>query len=123
MPHLGISLPNEQLPAILLVGGHVDRAEFELLKRMAHGMGVSEKDLGSLGAMFRTADPKAAYEVLEIPKSATDDEVKKAYRRMAMKYHPDKVAHLGEDVQKAANEKFKKVQQAYEAVQQERGMK
>ncbi|MBK7382857.1 MAG: TerB family tellurite resistance protein [Flavobacteriales bacterium] len=103
--------------------GRVDRQEFDLLKRMAHTMGVSDKDLGSLSAMFRTADPTASYAVLEIPKSATDDEVKKAYRRMAMKYHPDKVAHLGEDVQKAANEKFKKVQQAYEAVESERGMK
>ncbi len=103
--------------------GHVDRTEFELLKHIAHGMGISDKDLGSLSAMFRTADPSAAYEVLEIPRTATDEEVKKAYRRMAMKYHPDKVAQLGEEVQKAANEKFKKVQEAYEAVQRERGMK
>ena len=73
--------------------------------------------------MFRTADPTAAYEVLEITRTATDDEVKKAYRRMAMKYHPDKVAQLGDEVQKAAHEKFKKVQEAYEAVQKERGMK
>ena len=55
--------------------------------------------------------------------TATDEEVKKAYRRMAMKYHPDKVAQLGDEVQKAANEKFKKVQEAYEAIQKQRGMK
>lgn len=103
--------------------GAVDRAEFELLKRIASGMGVSEKDLGSLSAMFRTADPGAAYDVLELPRSATDDEVKKAYRRMAMKFHPDKVASLGEEVQKAAHEKFKRVQQAYESIQKERGLK
>lgn len=103
--------------------GSVDRSEYDLLKRMAHDMGVSDKDLGSLNAMFRTADPSAAYEILEIEATATDEEVKKAYRRMAMKFHPDKVAQLGEDVQKAAGEKFKKVQQAYETLQRQRGMK
>ena len=103
--------------------GRVDRSEFDLLKRIAHDLHISDKDLGSLSAMFRTADPNAAYEILEIPASATDDEVKKAYRRMAMKFHPDKVAQLGEEVQKAASEKFKKVQEAYEIIQKKRGMK
>ena len=86
-------------------------------------MGVSDKDLGSLSAMFRTLDPSAAYQVLEIERAATDDDVKKAYRRMAMKFHPDRVAQLGDEVQKAANEKFKKVQEAYETVQKQRGLK
>ena len=103
--------------------GRIDRTEFQLIHRIAQGMGISDKDLGSLSAMFRTADPTASYAVLEIEKTVTDDEVKKAYRRMAMKYHPDKVAQLGDEVQKAANEKFKKVQEAYESIQRERGMK
>jgi DnaJ like chaperone protein len=103
--------------------GHVDRTEFDMLRRIAHDMGVSDKDLGSLSAMFRMEEPGAAYAVLEIPATATDEEVKKAYRRMAMKYHPDRVAQLGEEVQKAAGEKFKKVQQAYESIQGQRGMK
>ncbi|HMC96021.1 MAG TPA: TerB family tellurite resistance protein [Flavobacteriales bacterium] len=103
--------------------GTVDRSEYDLLKRIAADMGVSDKDLGSLSAMFRSTDPSAAYQILEIEAGATDDEVKTAYRRMAMKFHPDKVAQLGEDVQKAAGEKFKKVQQAYESIQKQRGMK
>ena len=102
--------------------GEVHRSEIGLLRTVAHELGISEKDLGSLSAMFRTADPGAAYAVLEIERTATDEEVKKAYRRMAMKYHPDKVAQLGEEVQKAANEKFKKVQEAYETLQRERGI-
>ncbi|MBP7408995.1 MAG: TerB family tellurite resistance protein [Flavobacteriales bacterium] len=103
--------------------GQMHRSEFELLKHIAHGMGISDKDLGSLSAMFRTLDPSAAYQVLEIERAATDDDVKKAYRRMAMKFHPDRVAQLGDEVQKAANEKFKKVQEAYETIRKERGMK
>ena len=52
--------------------------------------------------------------------SATDDEVRAAYRKMAMKNHPDKVATLGSDVQKAAAEKFRQVQEAYEEIKKER---
>lgn len=103
--------------------GQVDRAEFDLLRTIAHALAISDKDLGSLSAMFRQEDPQAAYQVLEIEPSASEAEVKKAYRRMAMKYHPDKVAQLGEEVQKAANEKFKKVQEAYESIQQKRGIR
>ena len=103
--------------------GRVERSEFDLLRRMARDMGVSEKDLGSLSAMFRMEDPASAYAVLEVDPGASDEEVKKAYRRMAMKYHPDKVAQLGEEVQKAAGEKFKRVQQAYENIQKQRGIK
>ena len=68
--------------------GSVDRSEFDMLRRIGHGMGVSDKDLGSLNAMFRTADPSTAYQILEIEATATDEDVKKAYRRMAMKFHP-----------------------------------
>jgi DnaJ like chaperone protein len=64
----------------------------------------------------------AAYRILEIEPTATNDEVKSAYRTMAKKYHPDKVSHLGEEIQKTANEKFKKVNEAYEKIKNERGM-
>jgi DnaJ like chaperone protein len=123
MPHPARLQLMHYLIGLAHADGSVDRSEFDLLKRMARDMGVSDKDLGSLSAMFRMDDPGAAYAVLEIPATAADEEVKKAYRRMAMKYHPDKVAPLGEEVQKAAGEKFKKVQQAYETIQKQRGMK
>ncbi|MDX9751637.1 MAG: TerB family tellurite resistance protein, partial [Flavobacteriales bacterium] len=122
MPHPARLQLMHYLIGLAHADGTIHRPELALLRRIAADMGVSEKDLGSLSAMFRTADPRAAYTILEIVPSATDDEVKKAYRRMAMKYHPDKVAQLGEDVQKAAGEKFKKVQEAYEAIRKERGM-
>ena len=62
-----------------------------------------------------------AYKILEIDKTATRDEIKKAYRNMAKKYHPDKVIHLGKEHQKGAEEKFRQVQEAYEQLQKERG--
>jgi DnaJ like chaperone protein len=65
----------------------------------------------------------SAYKILEIDKNATNDEVKKAYRKMVKKYHPDKLQHLGEEHVKGAEEKFRKVQKAYEQLQKERAMK
>jgi len=62
------------------------------------------------------------YEVLEVGNSASDAELKKAFRRLAMKYHPDKVSHLGEDFKKVAHEKFRKVQEAYDQIKKERGL-
>ena len=64
----------------------------------------------------------AAYKILEIEKSATDDEVKKAYRKMVKKHHPDKVRHLGEEHMEGAEEKFRQIQKAYEQIQKERGL-
>ena len=67
-------------------------------------------------------DIDSAYSVLEISPSATNDELRAAYRRMAMKNHPDKVATLGPEVQKAAEEKFRKIQEAYETIKKDRGL-
>lgn len=83
-------------------------------------LGISSRDYNSIKAMFYSSRDNA-YKILEIDKTATDDEVKKAYRKMAKKYHPDKVAHLGKEHQIGAEEKFKQVQKAYEQLQKERG--
>ena len=67
-------------------------------------------------------DTQSMYKILEISPDATDDEVKKAYRKMAVKYHPDKVSTLGEDIQQAAKEKFQQLNAAYEEIKKQRGM-
>ena len=83
-------------------------------------LGISSKDFESIKAMFFNSTDNA-YKILEITKTATVDEIKAAYRKMAKKYHPDKVIHLGEEHQKGAAEKFRQVQEAYEQLQKERG--
>ena len=95
--------------------------EVDVLETIATYIGLSKAEVDSIFAQFRPSND-SNYRILEIEPSATDEEVKKAYRKMAIKYHPDKVATLGEDVQKAAEEKFKAVNQAYEAICRERGI-
>lgn len=95
--------------------------ETDILETIATSIGLSKSDADSIFAQFRPSND-SYYKILEITSDATNEEVKKAYRKMAVKYHPDKVATLGPDVQKAAEEKFKEVQQAYEAICRERCM-
>lgn len=103
--------------------GSLDRAEKQVIQDIAFYLGISEKDLASLHAMFGVrVTTSTSYAVLEVDAKASDEEVKKAYRRMVVKHHPDKVAHLGEQFQKDAAEKFKKVQEAWEVVKKERGI-
>ena len=66
---------------------------------------------------------KACYDILEVSESASDEEVKRAYKKAAVKYHPDRVASLGPDVQKEANERFAKINAAYDQIKAARGMK
>lgn len=101
--------------------GHVDIAELNLITQMANNMGINSKDFESIKSMF-VKDTAAAYKILEIAPGASDEDIKKAYRKMAMKYHPDKVSYLGEDIQKSANEKFQKVNEAYENIRKERNI-
>lgn len=101
--------------------GEIHPKEIDLIAQMANYLGISQPDFMSIKAMF-VQDTSGAYLILEVDKSATDEEIKKAYRKMAVKYHPDKVSHLGDEFQKAAQDKFQKVQEAYEQIKKERGI-
>lgn len=100
--------------------GHVSSEEVVVIKTIAGYLFVSNNDFDSIKAMF-IDDTESYYKILEISKSSTPDEVKKAYRKMARKYHPDRVQHLGEEHMAGAKEKFQKVQEAYEKIKLEKG--
>lgn len=101
--------------------GDINRDEKDLLQRIAKSMGLFSKDYMSLMSMF-VNDVRSPYSILEISPDATDEEVKKAYRKMALKYHPDKVAHLGSSVQESAKVKFQQLNQAYNEIKRQRGI-
>ena len=95
--------------------------EIDILETIATYIGLSQSETDSIIAQFKPSND-SNYKILEISPDATNEEVKKAYRKMAIKYHPDKVATLGSDIQKAAEEKFKTISAAYEAICRERGI-
>ena len=98
---------------------HVADSEVEAIALIASYLGVSPRDFESIKAMFYKSSDNS-YKILELDSNATMSEIKAAYRKMAKKYHPDKVLHLGKEHQKGAEEKFRKVQEAYEQLQKEK---
>jgi DnaJ like chaperone protein len=103
--------------------GVINAAELAVITRISNVFGISSVDFESLKAPhFKQNDPLWAYKTLETDPTASDEDVKKAYRRMAMKFHPDKVNMLGEEIKKSATEKFRAINDAYEQIKRLRGM-
>lgn len=99
--------------------GHVAEAEVRTIQDIARHLAIQARDFESIKAMF-FKNPDSAYKILEIDRSASNADIKKAYRDMVKKYHPDKLQHMDEAYQKGGEEKFRKVQEAYEQLQKER---
>lgn len=100
--------------------GTTHENEVDVISVISKYMGISSPDFQSIKAMF-VQQVDSAYKILGIDANATDDDVKKAYREMAKKYHPDKVAYLGEDVRKSAEQKLQEVNEAYDKIRKQRG--
>ena len=101
--------------------GLVSEPEVNEINRISGYLGVAFGDFESIKAMF-FKNPDSAYKILEIDRNATAAQIKEAYRTMAKKYHPDKLQHLDEAHRKGGEEKFKKVQEAYDQIRKERGL-
>lgn len=102
--------------------GEIHPTELSTLEQIGYYLGISNQEQKSIKSMFISSS-KSQYEMLGLEEGATNDEIKKMYRKLAVKYHPDKVNYLGDDVKKSAEEKFQKINQAYEAIKKERGIK
>jgi len=108
---------------IAYADGEIHPSELAAIQRIAGVFLIDRLDFESLKAPYmKQVDRDWAYKSLEIEPTATDEEIKKAYRRMAMKYHPDKVNDLGEEVKKSATEKFRSINEAYESLKKQRGI-
>jgi DnaJ like chaperone protein len=100
--------------------GQISDPEVREINNITGFLGINHHDFESIKAMFFN-NPDSAYKILEIEKTANPDQIKKAYRTMVKKYHPDKLQHMDEVYRNGAEEKFRKVQEAYEQIQKERG--
>lgn len=108
---------------IAYADGEIVASELNTIQRIATIFRIDRLDFESIKAPYmKQKDVNWAYKSLEIEPNASDDDIKKAYRRMAMKYHPDKVNNLGEDVKKSATEKFRSINEAYESLKKQRGI-
>lgn len=101
--------------------GMVTEKELNKINTIAGYLNINHNDFNSIKAMFYN-EVDSAYKILEIDKSASDNELKKAYRKMVKKYHPDKLQNVGPEHLKGAEDKFRQVQRAYEQIQKERGI-
>lgn len=101
--------------------GTVSDAEILVLTNISDLLGMDRSAFNSVKSMYYD-DLESAYQILGISSNATEEEIKKAYRKMAMENHPDKVGHLGEDIRKAAEEKFTQINVTYEKIKKQRGI-
>lgn len=109
---------------IAAADGNVSNQEIGVIQTISTYMGVYDSDYQSIKAMFvkEINVYDNAYKILGVDPNASDEEVKKAYREMAKKNHPDLVSNLGEEVRKAAEKKFQEINQAYETIKKQRGL-
>ena len=100
--------------------GNISELEVKKLLEFSNLFKLSYADFLSIKAMF-VQETDNAYKILELNKTATNDQIKKSYRELAKKHHPDKVQHLGDAYVKAAQDKFQQIQKAYQNIKNERG--
>ena len=101
--------------------GHVDGTEINSLRQVAVGLQLDARVIDQMLSLGGTTLDDA-YKVLGLTPQATDEEVRKAYRKMALQYHPDRVATLGEDVREAAKRKFQEINDAKERIYKARNL-
>lgn len=109
----------QMLFGLAYADGEIHPEENRVLHDISERLGIKPGDHESIMAVY-FKDKDGPYKVLGVTSEASDDEIKKAYRSLVVKYHPDKVSHLGEEFVKIAGEKFVAVKAAYDKIKKER---
>ena len=105
---------------IASLDGRIKEAELALIERITKNLNIDQADFESVKAMFRQ-EKDDDYTILGVSKDDTDADIKKAYREMVKKYHPDRIDTNDVAIRKGAEEKFKRIQEAYDSIQKQRG--
>jgi DnaJ like chaperone protein len=98
----------------------VSRAEEALIRRITLYLGMGEQVFRQVRAEF-VREPGRAWQVLGLSPDAEVEDIKSAYRQLTLRNHPDRVANLGPEFVRVAEEKFKAIQEAYEEIRREKG--
>lgn len=106
---------------IALADGELHPKEEEAIRKVTIFLELSIQDYQSIFSIYHSENKNSEYDILEISPDVTNSEIKSAYKKMAIKYHPDKVSHLGDDMVKVAEEKFKAINNAYSKIKKVRG--
>lgn len=107
--------------AIAKADNQVPQSEVDAIRELATALGFSNEYVDQLmGLGGKTLDD--AYKVLGVSSSASDAEVKRAYRKLVIENHPDRVATLGDDIRRAAERKLQQINDAKEKIWAARGM-
>jgi DnaJ like chaperone protein len=101
-------------------GGGVAAQEEDLIRRIAVYLGLEEWTYARVRAAYASGGSRA-FEILGVQRDASVEEIKQAYRRLTVENHPDRVANLGPELVRLAEEKFKLIQEAYEEVRRVKG--
>jgi DnaJ like chaperone protein len=107
---------------LALSDGALDKAELDLIFVLAGWMNVNDVEFRRiLSSYSSTAISQSRYDLLGIRPGASYEEIKTAYRRLVLEYHPDRNAHLSADEIRARADQFRKIQEAFEKIKEERG--
>ena len=109
------------LVMIAQADGRLPQEEISALRECAQWLQMQPSEVDSLLNLGHD-DLESAYKVLGVSPDATDDELRRAYRKLALEHHPDRVAKLGDDVRRAAEKKFQEINAAKERIWKARGL-
>lgn len=100
---------------VVLADGVIHANERRVIEDIVRYLNITPEDHHSLWGEFSQSSDRD-YEILGVKRGASRDEIKRAYRKLALTHHPDRVSHLGPEYAKVAKEKFQEINRAYEAV-------